>query len=89
MGVKIMRWKKIKPTSVNIGDISTSKKFAWLPVDVGDEVIWLESYVIMYKYTEFYGTKWARNNPDLPTPYRKWVEYKRESSGSLVDQVGK
>lgn len=33
------------------GDYKIDKRFAWLPLTVEGQVIWLESYKIVYKYT--------------------------------------
>lgn len=36
-----MKWKLTKPAS---GSIRTVRKFAWLPVDIENHKVWLETY---------------------------------------------
>jgi hypothetical protein len=36
-----VKWKLTKP---KIGDRRTVRKFAWLPVEIGDTKVWLETY---------------------------------------------
>lgn len=40
-----MRWKA---SSVLGGQMGNRVKFAWLPVQVEDQIVWLETYVIIY-----------------------------------------
>lgn len=36
-----MKWKLTKPAS---GSVRTIRKFAWLPVEIEDHKVWLETY---------------------------------------------
>ena len=40
-----MKW--IKP---NNNDIKIKRKFAWLPIEIGNEVRWLEWVTVRYRY---------------------------------------
>lgn len=41
-----MKWMRAKgPNDYPVGHRRTTTRFAWWPTDVGDYVVWLESYV--------------------------------------------
>ena len=45
-----MKFKvKAKPT---FGDRKTVVKFAWFPKRVEDTIVWLEEYLVVYRYTK-------------------------------------
>lgn len=46
-----MRW-----TKTSYGDVKIKKKFAILPITIGDEVRWLEWVTVKYVYT------WNKDN---------------------------
>ena len=50
---------KVKPEA-NIGDKKTVIRFAWFPVRIEDNIVWLEKYKATYIYTydRVYSSYW-------------------------------
>lgn len=48
--MQIVNKKYVKPTW---GDAKEVKAFAWLPKKIGDKIVWLESYTILYIYEKY------------------------------------
>ena len=47
-----MHWKTTQPNPPKNGDTKTVTKRAWWPHRIGEVVIWLEQYSILYVYEE-------------------------------------
>ena len=45
-----MKWKTIAPNAPKDGDVRTVRRFAWLPIAVGDYTVWLEVVQIEQVY---------------------------------------
>ncbi len=53
-----MEWKvKIKKSKPKIGDVKEKIKFAFLPIKVNDNIVWLEKYIQGYEYKEIIITR--------------------------------
>jgi hypothetical protein len=68
-----MKWKTVKPVPKH-GEIRTRRKIAWLPVEVQDHTVWLETYQITEQYVEYRSehaipSHWRELSKDLLYPY--------------------
>lgn len=53
-----MKWSRsVAERLAKNGDWRTRRQFAWWPIDVGDHVVWLESYEIEERYFETPGCR--------------------------------
>lgn len=47
-----MRFKKKIKEVPKRGDVKVVKEFAWFPMDIGDQWVWLEYIISTYEYTD-------------------------------------
>ena len=45
-----MRWKREAPAAPEHNEIRERRVFAWKPKEVGNEVVWLESYGVRERF---------------------------------------
>lgn len=59
-----MRFKAWQPKN---GQRRRRKVFAWLPTQIGDVRLWLESYIVVEEFNEVIGTGgWIEIERELP-----------------------
>lgn len=58
-----MRWTMPMPKT---GQRKFIKRFAWVPMRIGDTVIWLEHYMVWYEWKDDQIGWWVINIETLP-----------------------
>lgn len=63
-----MRWPATREKYPQEGNMRTRVKFAWLPIQCGDEVVWLEKYIVKERFDadEMEESSWT------PIRYSTW-----------------
>lgn len=52
-----MKWGGPGP---KVGDTKVETRFAWLPIQIKEYMVWLETYEIVYSYGLFDEPKWHK-----------------------------